>query len=115
VSKCKVMHVGRNNPKAGYEMRGTELSSTKEKKDLGVAITNTLKPATQCAKAAKTALAVLGQISRITFITYMQGAYTVCYKCSSSEHYHSRPFFSLAGALLFPICFFHSLYFCKKI
>jgi ribonucleases P/MRP protein subunit RPP40 len=52
VSKCKVMHVGRNNPKAGYKMGGTELSSTKEK-DRGVAITDTLKPAVQCAKAAK--------------------------------------------------------------
>jgi hypothetical protein len=64
VNKRKVMHVGRNNPKADYVVGGTTLASTKEEKDLGVAITDTLKPATQCAKAAKTAMAVLGQISR---------------------------------------------------
>jgi Reverse transcriptase (RNA-dependent DNA polymerase)/Endonuclease-reverse transcriptase len=64
VSKCKVMHVGRNNEKKDYVMNGVTLDSTKEEKDLGVAISDTLKPAAQCAKAAKTALGVLGQITR---------------------------------------------------
>jgi ribonucleases P/MRP protein subunit RPP40 len=64
VAKCKVMHVGRNNPKSDYVMDGSVLSSTREEKDLGVSLTDTLKPAAQCARAARTAQAVLGQISR---------------------------------------------------
>jgi hypothetical protein len=42
------------------------MSWTKQerKKDLGVIVSDTLKPTAQCAKAAKTALSVLGQITR---------------------------------------------------
>jgi ribonucleases P/MRP protein subunit RPP40 len=42
-------------------MGGAVLSSTREEKDLGVTISDTLKPAAQC---ARTAQAVLGQITR---------------------------------------------------
>jgi hypothetical protein len=64
VQKCKVMHLGRNNGKSDYTMAGTVLDKTREEKDLGVIVADTLKPAAQCAKAAKTALGVLGQITR---------------------------------------------------
>jgi hypothetical protein len=64
VSKCKVMHMGRNNAKNDYVMAGSVLEKTREEKDLGVLVQDTLKPASQCAKAAKTALTVLGQITR---------------------------------------------------
>jgi hypothetical protein len=64
VSKCKVMHVGRSNDKKDYVMNGVTIDSTKEEKDLGVAISDRLKSAAQCAKVAKTALAVLEQITR---------------------------------------------------
>jgi ribonucleases P/MRP protein subunit RPP40 len=64
VSKRKVIHAGRNNEKKDYVMNGTTLDSMKEEKGLGVAISDMLKPAAQCAKAAKTALGVLGQITR---------------------------------------------------
>jgi Reverse transcriptase (RNA-dependent DNA polymerase) len=64
VKKCKVMHLGRNNPRAGYKMDGSDLEETKEEKDIGVIISDNLKPAAQCAKAARTAQAVLGQITR---------------------------------------------------
>jgi hypothetical protein len=64
VKKCKVMHVGRANVKSDYEMGGMVLEKTREEKDLGVAVADTLKPAAQCAKAAKTAMSVLGQITR---------------------------------------------------
>jgi hypothetical protein len=37
---------------------------TKEERDIGVLVTDDLKPGAQCAKAAKTASTVLGQISR---------------------------------------------------
>jgi ribonucleases P/MRP protein subunit RPP40 len=64
VNKCKVMHIGRNNQQSDYTMNNTTLGKTKEEKDLGVTISDKLKPAAQCARAAKTALAVLGQITR---------------------------------------------------
>ncbi len=44
VAKCKVMHVGRNNPEYDYTMRGVKLGKTDEEKDIGVTITKNLKP-----------------------------------------------------------------------
>ena len=64
VQKCKVMHLGHANRKHVYTMNGAVLEETEEERDLGVMISNKLKPGTQCAKAARTAAAVLGQISR---------------------------------------------------
>ena len=64
VSKCKVMHFGRSNPRHNYSMKGRLLEKTEEERDLGVVTTANAKPAAQCAKAARTAQAVLGQISR---------------------------------------------------
>ena len=68
-SKCKVIHFGKNNPKYSYTMGGfapggTVLESTKEEKDVGVIISDTLKPSSQCAAAARKANQVLGQMSR---------------------------------------------------
>ena len=45
-------------------MNGQQLKTTEEERDLGVIMTRNLKPAAQCAKAAKKANMVLGQISR---------------------------------------------------
>jgi ribonucleases P/MRP protein subunit RPP40 len=45
-------------------MNDTVLDKTKEEMDIGVTITDNLKPAAQCARAARTAQAVLGQITR---------------------------------------------------
>jgi hypothetical protein len=59
------MHLGRNNPKADYKMSGIELEATREEKDIGVIISDNLKPAAQSAKAARTAPAVLGQITHV--------------------------------------------------
>ena len=47
-SKCKVLHFGKNNPKYSYTMGGfapggTVLESTKEEKDIGVIISDSLK------------------------------------------------------------------------
>ena len=64
VQKCKIMHVGRSNPRHEYTMLGHVLSTTEEEKDLGVLVTSNLKPAKQCARAAATASTVLGQITR---------------------------------------------------
>ena len=62
--KCKVLHVGKNNPKIKYYMDGIELEETKDEKDLGVWMTENLKPSKQCNSAAKNANFALGQIRR---------------------------------------------------
>ena len=62
--KCKVMHIGSKNPRYKYEMEGEELAVTEEERDIGVTISSSLKPNAHCSKAARTAQAVLGQITR---------------------------------------------------
>ncbi len=64
VSKCKVMHVGRNNPEYEYTMRGQKLEMMDEERDIGVMITKNLKPSVQCEKAAGRAMTVLNQLRR---------------------------------------------------
>jgi hypothetical protein len=64
VSKCKVMHMGASNPGYQYQMSEQVLEATEEERDIGVMISVNLKPAAQCAKAAKTDLAVLDQLAR---------------------------------------------------
>jgi hypothetical protein len=64
VEKCHVMHVGRHNSKAEYTMNGIKLASTTRERDVGVIISDNLKQADQCKKAAQTASTVLAQIHR---------------------------------------------------
>ena len=64
ITKCKVLHVGKNNPLYPYTMNDQELKSVDNEKDIGVIVDKTLKPTKQCADAARKANAVLGQISR---------------------------------------------------
>ncbi len=64
VKKCKVMHIGHNNQKQAYHMGGEVLQVTEEEKDVGVTVSKNLKPSAQCARAARTATLILGQISR---------------------------------------------------
>ena len=68
-TKCKIMHIGSANPGFHYTMggfapAGTILSEATEEKDIGVIVHNSLKPSVQCAKAAKKANQVLGQMAR---------------------------------------------------
>jgi hypothetical protein len=55
VSKCKVVHIGPRNLGYEYMMGGTRLSTTNEERDIGVTMSNNLKPGAQCSKAAGTA------------------------------------------------------------
>ena len=69
IKKCKIMHFGSKNPRYSYYMggfapAGVVLEEVREEKDLGVMISESLKPAAQCAKAVKKANSVLGQMSR---------------------------------------------------
>ena len=38
VDKCKIMHIGKSNPRRNYTMNGTQLTTVTEEKDLGVLI-----------------------------------------------------------------------------
>ena len=64
VEKCHVVHVGHRNKKFSYEMNGAQLSESEQEKDIGVLVTNKLKPSANCEKAARSATGVLGQILR---------------------------------------------------
>jgi len=64
VNKCKVMHIGRNNPRTQYSMAGHVLAETAEERDVGVQVTPDMKWSNHCTKAAATAARVLAQISR---------------------------------------------------
>ncbi len=63
VKKCKVLHLGHNNSRQVYTMAGQALVETKVERDVGVMVSESLRPSEQCARAARTAN-VLGQITR---------------------------------------------------
>ena len=44
------MQFGRNNPKAEYFMNGEKLSESDTERDIGVTISNNLKPSKQCSR-----------------------------------------------------------------
>ena len=64
VSKCHIMHLGRTNPRYNYTMDGQTIPTTNEEKDIGVIVTDTLKPSRHCAEAARRATTILYQISK---------------------------------------------------
>jgi hypothetical protein len=64
VDKCKIMHVGRSNPRYSYSMNGVQLKTVEEETDVGVIVQSNLKPAKQCQVAANKANGVLKTIWR---------------------------------------------------
>ena len=64
VDKCKILHLGRNNPKFQYLMDGVLIKAAESERDLGVVMDCSAKPSLQCAKAAMKANQVLGQLLR---------------------------------------------------
>ena len=64
VGKCKIMHLGKNNPKHQYTMNNIPMISSTEEKDVGVLVTDNLKPSKHCAQVAQKANQVLGQMTR---------------------------------------------------
>ena len=79
MDKCHVIHAGKHSKNYGYRWGGGELEVTEAEKDVGVMITANLKPSVQCAKVAKKANMVLGQLARgvtyrdrVTFVRLYQ-------------------------------------------
>ena len=57
--KCKGIPFGHENKQQHYFIKDSKLSTTREKKDLGVLITDNLKPSSQCAAAVNKTMSAL--------------------------------------------------------
>ena len=66
VKKCKVLHIGYNNAYCDYtcSMNCEILQSVTEETDLGIIVSNDLKPSKQCVSAVKKTNMTLGMIKR---------------------------------------------------
>ena len=60
--KCIVLHLGHNNVHYVYYMDNESIQPVTEEKDLGVIISEDLKPSKQCTEVVKKANMVLGMI-----------------------------------------------------
>ena len=81
-SKCKRMHIGKDNPKFQYTMttenNNIVLTETVQEKDLGVWISNNLKWEKQVVVASQQAMVVLRSVKR-AFIHFDRETFNIVY------------------------------------
>ena len=63
-AKCKVLHLGRKNPRHLYRLRGVVLECSSAEKEQGVLMDERLNMSQQCALAARIANGILDSIRR---------------------------------------------------
>ena len=90
VEKCKIMHIGRNNPRFNYSMMNSSgdrviLTETTAEKDLGVWIPENLKSELQCAKSAEKGMRALRLIKR-TFSNLDEAGFNILYRTYIRPH-----------------------------
>jgi hypothetical protein len=84
-SKCKVLHLGRNNNNFTYYMSGTKLTTVQDEKDLGVTFDSSLKFSKHIHNCASKANQILGLIKR-SFEYIDQDMFLTLYKTLVRPH-----------------------------
>ncbi|XP_043231230.1 uncharacterized protein LOC122386260 [Amphibalanus amphitrite] len=78
-SKCKVMHIGRHNPRRTYRLNDSVIEEVTEEKDLGIIIDEDLKFHQQTAAAIAKASKMLAVVKR-SFATINEVTLPLLYK-----------------------------------
>ena len=68
-SKCKILHVGKNNPRFNFFMNGAQLSESEEEKDLWVLVNKSLKNLPACAQRLPEKQTLILDLFLVHFIT----------------------------------------------
>ena len=74
-----MVHIGRNNPRSDYKIGDVLLDKVSEECDLGVYLSNDLKPSLQCLQPAKKASSAFYILIR-TFSTFEISSFALLYK-----------------------------------
>jgi len=78
-AKCKVLHMGRGNPKPRYRLGGEWIERVHEEKDLGMLVDEKLNMTQQCALAAQKANHILGCIKSSVASRAREGILPLCF------------------------------------